>query len=322
MNANATGELNVAVGFQSMATNTTGALNVAMGYQSMLANTTGLANVALGYQSLVKQYHWWRQHRCRIRALYQTPRVTTIQPSAVRHCQHHSTGNQNTAVGKEALKLATASNNVAMGYQALLATVSGANNTALGTSAMNANTTGTQNVALGRYGWITNTTGSSNTLLGYAADVSTAALTNATAIGANASVATSNSLVLGNSANVGIGTSSPLDKLHVVGNIRMVDGNQSVGRIMLSDANGTATWTDAHHHRNHYAWGLLGNASTVDGTNFIGTTDNIPVNIRVNNQKAGRISSAGMSVIGYQAGNSKHCYQHHCNGLSSIVHQH
>lgn len=36
-------------------------------------------------------------------------------------------------------------------------------------------------------------------------------------------------------------------------------------------------------------WALLGNAGTVDGTNFIGTTDNIPFNIRINNQKAGRI---------------------------------
>ena len=37
------------------------------------------------------------------------------------------------------------------------------------------------------------------------------------------------------------------------------------------------------------AWLLTGNAGTVDGTNFIGTTDNVPFNVRVNNQKAGRI---------------------------------
>ena len=34
-------------------------------------------------------------------------------------------------------------------------------------------------------------------------------------------------------------------------------------------------------------WELTGNAGTVDGTNFIGTTDNVPFNIKVNNQKAG-----------------------------------
>ncbi|MBL7934647.1 MAG: tail fiber domain-containing protein [Bacteroidia bacterium] len=51
-------------------------------------------------------------------------------------------------------------------------------------------------------------------------------------------------------------------------------------------------------------WSLLGNASTVDGTNFIGTTDNIPFNIRVNNQRAGRIASDGATFFGYQAGNA------------------
>jgi len=54
------------------------------------------------------------------------------------------------------------------------------------------------------------------------------------------------------------------------------------------------------------AWSRIGNASTVDGTNFIGTTDNIPFTIRVNNQKAGRIdvSTAGNTFYGYQSGNS------------------
>lgn len=51
------------------------------------------------------------------------------------------------------------------------------------------------------------------------------------------------------------------------------------------------------------AWALLGNAATVDGTNFLGTTDNIPLNFRINNQKAGRITSAGQVLLGYQAGN-------------------
>lgn len=52
------------------------------------------------------------------------------------------------------------------------------------------------------------------------------------------------------------------------------------------------------------AWDLLGNAGTVDGINFIGTTDNVPFNIKVNNQKAGRIDQAGTTLYGFQAGNS------------------
>ena len=36
-------------------------------------------------------------------------------------------------------------------------------------------------------------------------------------------------------------------------------------------------------------WDIKGNGGTVDGTNFLGTTDNVVMNFRVNNQKAGRI---------------------------------
>jgi len=50
------------------------------------------------------------------------------------------------------------------------------------------------------------------------------------------------------------------------------------------------------------AWDLRGNAGTVVGTNFQGTTDNIPLNFKVNNQKAGRIDPAGPVFFGYQAG--------------------
>ena len=52
------------------------------------------------------------------------------------------------------------------------------------------------------------------------------------------------------------------------------------------------------------AWNITGNSGTVDGTNFIGTTDNIPLSIKVNNQKAGRIDNTnGNAFFGYQAGN-------------------
>ena len=50
-------------------------------------------------------------------------------------------------------------------------------------------------------------------------------------------------------------------------------------------------------------WTTLGNSNTVDGTNFIGTTDNIPFNVRVNNQKSGRIGISDANTFwGYQTG--------------------
>lgn len=48
-------------------------------------------------------------------------------------------------------------------------------------------------------------------------------------------------------------------------------------------------------------WGLTGNAGTVDGTNFLGTTDNIPLTFRVNNTMAGRLDGTN-AFLGYQAG--------------------
>jgi hypothetical protein len=45
--------------------------------------------------------------------------------------------------------------------------------------------------------------------------------------------------------NVGIGTTAPTEKLDVTGSIKMVDGNQAAGKLMVSDAAGKGTWTDA-----------------------------------------------------------------------------
>jgi hypothetical protein len=70
------------------------------------------------------------------------------------------------------------------------------------------------------------------------------------------------------------------------------------------------------------SWLLIGNAGTVDGTNFIGTTDNMPFNLKVNNQKAGRIdanTTIANTFWGYQAGNSNTTgYENTANGQQSL----
>jgi hypothetical protein len=51
-------------------------------------------------------------------------------------------------------------------------------------------------------------------------------------------------------------------------------------------------------------WVTTGNAGTADATNFIGTTDNVPFNIRMNNKSSGRIDSvSGNTYFGYKSGN-------------------
>ncbi len=97
----------------------------------------------------------------------------------------------------------------------------------------------------------------------------------------------SDAMVVLKNGNTGIGSSTPQEKLHVVGNIRMVDGNQAAGKVLTSDGNGTATWQNASAN----AWGLLGNTGTNATTNFIGTTDNVDLVFRRNNILSGRIGS-------------------------------
>jgi trimeric autotransporter adhesin len=52
-------------------------------------------------------------------------------------------------------------------------------------------------------------------------------------------------------------------------------------------------------------WSVTGNTGTIDGTNFIGTIDDVPINFRIKNKKAGRIEGATTfnTFLGYQSGN-------------------
>jgi hypothetical protein len=106
----------------------------------------------------------------------------------------------------------------------------------------------------------------------------------ATYAGSGGTAAPANGAII--QGNVGIGTNAPSTNLHVVGSIRMVDGNQANGRVLTSDANGVASWQAAGAGS---GWTLTGNAGTNATTNFIGTTDLVRFNFRVNNQNAGRI---------------------------------
>ncbi len=91
----------------------------------------------------------------------------------------------------------------------------GSSNLFAGVGAGSANTSGGFNTFVGSGAGGSNTTGMNNTLVGNGANLAPGTLFNATAIGSGAGVSQSNSLVLGNNANVGIGTTAPTTKLHV-----------------------------------------------------------------------------------------------------------
>lgn len=132
-------------------------------------------------------------------------------------------------------------------------------------------------------------------------------------------------MVVDSTGNVGIGTASPTTRLHVNGNFRLVDGTQAKNFVLMSDALGNATWKHADsvvaNTTTGTDWHITGNAGTVDGTNFIGTTDNIPFNIRVNNEKAGRIDPNFENTFwGYKSGYSNTTGScNTANGTNSLV---
>lgn len=161
--------------------------------------------------------------------------ATAISPSST------ASGYQSTALGYGSMS----SNNSAMalGYQA---TATGYQSTALGYSSLSSNNS---TMALGSQ---SSASGHQSTAVGTRAIASGQ---NATAIGFQASVNQSDAIVLGDSSNsnnkIGIGTNSPDERLHIVGSLKLVDGNQNNGYVLTSDSNGKATWKDLSS-QNHY----------------------------------------------------------------------
>ncbi len=100
--------------------------------------------------------------------------------------------------------------------------------------------------------------------------------------------------------NIGINTGVAAARLHVQGNIRIADGTQAAGRILVSDANGTASW-QAITAGSLGGWNLTGNAGTIPGTSFLGTTDNQPLVLRTNNVERVRVVGTGEVGIGTAA---------------------
>ena len=191
--------INTFFGYQSGLSNSTGNNNTAIGQRALTNNTTGIENTAVGVNTL---------------------------PS--------NNSNYNTAIGKGALFTQTTAggfgSNTAIGYQGLYLNSAGYQNASLGYLAGYNNQTGAKNTFVGANAGPASAllTGDENTFIGSNAGTSLATLTNSTAIGANAQVTTSNSLVLGSGVNVGIGTTAPVAKLNVQGDVLLTGDNTNV----------------------------------------------------------------------------------------------
>lgn len=81
-------------------------------------------------------------------------------------------------------------------------------------------------------------------------------------------------LTLMRMGNVGIGTKTPAAKLDVIGNIRMQDGNQAIGKVMTSNSSGQASWQPKT-----YGFAATGSFPAISNRQTITNATNTQINI-------------------------------------------
>ncbi|MFM7078611.1 MAG: hypothetical protein ACKOYC_02345 [Bacteroidota bacterium] len=119
-----------------------------------------------------------------------------------------------------------------------------------------------------------------------------------------------------NAQNVGIGTASPLEKLHVIGSIRSSTLSGIGSQIVLSDANGTLFNGSG---LSSPAWMTTGNTGTVATTNFIGTTDLVDFVTRTNNIERIRVLGNGQVSVNNATPFANTVFSSYASGISDAI---
>lgn len=194
---NISGDANIFVGVNAGFHNTAGKFNVAIGYQAQYDAINSIGNCTLGFEA---GYKGGGEYNVAI---------------GMRSGYENTSGHHNAFIGEKAgYNNKEGFANTFIGAESGYSSQTGVANVFLGNKSGYLNTNGHNNVFLGYGAGYHNTTGQRNTYLGYGA-TGNPTLENAAAIGSEAKVTASNSIVLGNNANVGIGVSAPSFQLHL-----------------------------------------------------------------------------------------------------------
>lgn len=216
MSSNTTGEYLTSMGDGALASNTTGNDNSAFGYKALSSVSNGERNIAFGSQSLESSYSSDNIAIGYQSSQYSTNALFTIAIGST--ALQNNNGDSNIAIGDGTLyNNTTGIDNVGIGYQVMTNNIIGLSNVSIGNFGLSVNN-GDNNTSIGYQAGASNINGDSNTFLGFNSDcIAYPNLTNSTAVGANTQLQQSNTVILGNSADVGINTSTPTSKLDIVG---------------------------------------------------------------------------------------------------------
>lgn len=236
--------------------------STSFGYNTLPVNT-GNYNSGFGFEALAANTTGYNNTAVGGLALYANTGGYDNTTLGVASLFTNSTGFGNSAFGRDALRNNTTGNyNMGIGQQALTNNSIGISNTAIGRQSLYYNTTGNYNIGIGNAAGINGNPGSSNTFY-----ISDSSYHMYYALDSSSGAAPS---VIGKDPN---------GFWHVY---QTPIGGGGISQVQLDDSTAAAK---------AFSWNLTGNSSTTS-SNFIGTTDNLPLLLKVNNTSAGYLGTS------------------------------